>query len=74
MILTMVTIVKYDARAAPETKKVVDLTSIRRMCSEIGIPLVTRQVYDITHRTPPMSYTYNYYNTFVSQKLIEKND
>ena len=28
---------------------IVDLTSIRRMCSEIGIPLVTRQVYDIVY-------------------------
>ena len=29
--------------------RIVDLTSIRRMCSEIGIPLVTRQVYDIVY-------------------------
>jgi hypothetical protein len=41
--------IQYQAnvKMTAERLEIVYLTSIRRMCSEIGIPLVTRQVYDI---------------------------
>ena len=48
---------------------IVDLTSIRRMCSEIGIPLVTRQVYDIVFG-PKIAPNFNNQQKFL--KINEK--
>ena len=44
--------VKYYKDCLLISVKIVDLTGIQRICSEIGIPLVTKQVYDAEYLAP----------------------